>query len=127
MSILNSTKKHAIEQFSTPTIACGSQLITGIPMLLFSLPSLHSFSQLQVLLQPKLALSLLALGALSSGVAYVMFFYLVKKGGVMRASLTTFLIPMFGVLWGYLFLAEPVPSTTYLSMLMVFMAVCLVR
>jgi drug/metabolite transporter (DMT)-like permease len=52
--------------------------------------------------------ALLMLGAFSSGVAFVMFYRLVAEIGAFNASLSTFVMPMFGLIWGVLLLGETV-------------------
>lgn len=53
-------------------------------------------------------LSLLAVGVLCTGVAYVLYFRLIEHAGPSRALAVTYVIPVFAVLYGVLFLAEPV-------------------
>ena len=48
------------------------------------------------------------LSVLCTGFAYLLYFRLIEDVGPMRALTVTFLIPVFGVLWGTLFLGEPV-------------------
>ncbi len=43
-----------------------------------------------------------------TGVALVLFFRLISRVGPAKAITVTYLIPAFGVFWGYLFLDEPV-------------------
>ena len=50
----------------------------------------------------------IALGILCTGVAYHLYFRLIANVGPMRAVAVTYLIPAFGMLWGALFLGEPV-------------------
>jgi drug/metabolite transporter (DMT)-like permease len=50
--------------------------------------------------------NLLALGLLASGVAFVLYFRLVKDVGPARAQSVSFAVPLFGMLWGMLFLGE---------------------
>jgi len=52
----------------------------------------------------------LALG--STALAYLLYFRLIATIGPARALTVTFLIPLFGVLWGYLFLGEPLAANT---------------
>lgn len=52
--------------------------------------------------------AVLALGVLCSGVAYLMYFRLITDIGPASALTVTFLVPVFGVLWGWLFLDEAV-------------------
>jgi drug/metabolite transporter (DMT)-like permease len=53
-------------------------------------------------------LSVIALGVLCTGIAYLMFYRLIAKVGPNRAITSTFLIPMFSILWGALFLGEQI-------------------
>lgn len=50
----------------------------------------------------------LALGVLCSGIAYLLYFGLVRDVGPTSALTVTFLNPLFGILWGTLFLNEVV-------------------
>lgn len=52
--------------------------------------------------------ALVALGVACTALAYVIFFPLIARLGPVRAIAVTFLIPAFGMLWGAIFLAEPV-------------------
>lgn len=53
-------------------------------------------------------LSLGALAILCTGFAYILYFRLIARLGATRAITVTFLIPLFGVLWGALFLGEAI-------------------
>lgn len=55
-------------------------------------------------------LALLAVGVLCTGVAYVLFFRLIDKVGAAGSLTVTFLIPVFAVLYGVLFLGESVTA-----------------
>ena len=58
---------------------------------------------------PSLAMgAILALGLLCGSVAYVLYFRLIADIGPAGALTVTYLIPLFGVLWGALFLGEAV-------------------
>ncbi len=52
--------------------------------------------------------SVAALGVLCSGVAYLLYFRLIADLGAASALTVTFLIPVFGVCFGHVFLDEPV-------------------
>jgi len=54
--------------------------------------------------------SAMALGVACTGVAFILFFRLIKRIGPAKAITVTYLIPVFGVLWGLLFLNEPVSA-----------------
>jgi drug/metabolite transporter (DMT)-like permease len=52
--------------------------------------------------------SVIALGIGCTGIAYMLFFHLIAIAGPARAITVTFIIPIFGILWGALFLGERV-------------------
>lgn len=51
-------------------------------------------------------LAVAALGILCTGIAFLLYFRLVRDMGATSALTVTFLIPAFGILWGSLFLDE---------------------
>jgi drug/metabolite transporter (DMT)-like permease len=57
---------------------------------------------------PSAWLALLAVGILCTGVAYVLYFRIVGNAGPARALSVTYLVPVFAVLYGLLFLGEAV-------------------
>ena len=52
--------------------------------------------------------SLLVLGVACTGIAYILYFRLIEKAGPQRTLTVTFLIPVFAVFYGVLFLREGV-------------------
>lgn len=70
-------------------------------------------------------LSAAALGVLCTGIAFVMYYRLIEKIGANRTSIVTYLIPPFGVAWGWLFLKEPVTATMAIACAMVLGSVAL--
>ncbi len=52
-------------------------------------------------------LSILALGALGTGVAYILNFNVVREAGAQTASMVTYLVPVFAVVFGVTLLGEP--------------------
>jgi drug/metabolite transporter (DMT)-like permease len=52
-------------------------------------------------------LSILALGALGTGVAYILNFNVVREAGAQTASMVTYLVPVFAVVFGVTILGEP--------------------
>ena len=61
-------------------------------------------------------LSLLALSLLSTCVAYLIFYALLQNVGASRTTSVTFLVPVFGTLWGILFFHESLTSGMLLGM-----------
>jgi drug/metabolite transporter (DMT)-like permease len=56
------------------------------------------------------AASILALGLVCGAVAFLLYFRLIADLGATSALTVTYLIPVFGVLWGVLFLGESVSA-----------------
>jgi drug/metabolite transporter (DMT)-like permease len=52
-------------------------------------------------------LSLIALGVVCTGIAYAFYYRLIQRVGAPRATTVTYLVPIFGVLWAWLALGEP--------------------
>ncbi len=96
----SATKKY-LGQTRPLAVATGSQLFAA---LLLAWPALQHW--------PARApgatawLSAVALALLCSGLAYILYFRLMKRAGPSYALSVTFLIPVFAVLWGALFLNE---------------------
>lgn len=51
--------------------------------------------------------SLIALGVVCTGIAYAFYYRLIQRVGAPRATTVTYLVPIFGVLWAWLALGEP--------------------
>jgi drug/metabolite transporter (DMT)-like permease len=70
--------------------------------------------------------SLIALGLLCSGVAYLPFFSLIRDIGPSRTLSVGFVVPLLGVLWGWLLLGEPVTLAMLVGAAMIVAAMALV-
>jgi len=51
------------------------------------------------------------LGVLCTGIAFAVYYRLISRIGAPRASTVTYLVPLFGVLWAWLALGEPLTVT----------------
>ena len=52
-------------------------------------------------------LSAVMLGVLCTGLAYFLYYRLLYRIGAPRTSTVTYLVPLFGVIWAWVFLSEP--------------------
>ena len=77
---------------------------------------------------PSLAvvLSVLGLALLSTAVAYLLYFRLMASVGPTKTLTVTFLVPVFGVLFGVLLLGDPVGVGTFAGMGIILSSVALV-
>jgi drug/metabolite transporter (DMT)-like permease len=82
-------------------IAAASQLAAALA-LAPALPFVHVPGPVT----PLVIANVVALALASTAVAYMIYFKLIADIGPARALTVTFLIPLFGALWGSLFLAE---------------------
>jgi drug/metabolite transporter (DMT)-like permease len=103
------------------SLAAGSIVFAALIMLPLwtQLPPTASWSM-------EACLALLALGALCSGVAYLPFFTLIRDIGPSRTLTVGLAIPVLGVLWGYIFLNEPITVAMLVGMALVMSALALV-
>jgi drug/metabolite transporter (DMT)-like permease len=83
----------------------GSLLGAGLVLIPFALTRLPEKS-------PPLSswLSAAALALICTALAFVLFFKLIQRSGATVATSVTFLIPFFGIFWGWLFLDEIVTT-----------------
>jgi len=82
-------------------MAVGTQIAGGVllaPLLALSPPAMPG---------PGIVAALLALGLVCGAAAYLLYFRLIADIGAAGALTVTYLIPVFGILWGTLFLGEP--------------------
>lgn len=78
---------------------------------------------LPVFLNTKTLMPLLGLGALGSGVAYILYYFLVKEGSPEFASLVTYLVPISAIIWGALLLNEDIHLSMIVGLLVIFAGV----
>ncbi|WIW00197.1 DMT family transporter [Paucibacter aquatile] len=99
--IVANFSKRYLNGLNPLTVATGSQ-VTASAMLL--LPALVSWPERMPSGQAWLSVAMLAV--LCSGVAYILYFRLMQRVGPTNTIAVTFLIPVFAVIWGYVFLSE---------------------
>lgn len=94
-----------------------SAIISFFIMISFSAPSYL------YILNIKNLLAFSGLGALGSGVAYLLYYYMVKKGSAEFAALVTYLVPVTAVIWGALILKESIHLSMLIGLLVIFIGV----
>jgi drug/metabolite transporter (DMT)-like permease len=55
--------------------------------------------------------SAILLGVLCTGIAYLLYYRLIWRIGAPRAATVTYLVPLFGVVWAWIVLGEPLTAT----------------
>jgi drug/metabolite transporter (DMT)-like permease len=67
----------------------------------------------------KTILAIVALGALGSALAYVLYFALIASAGASRAILVTYLVPAFALVYGAVFLDEEVTASAVVGLALI--------
>lgn len=91
-------------------LAGGSQFFSALallPLALLNLPSSMPSSQAMG--------SALILAFVCTGLAYVLYFDLIAKVGASRAMTVGYLVPLFGIAWGYVLLNETLSTPTLIG------------
>ena len=80
-------------------------------------------------LTPRLdsTLSLIYLGIFSTGIAWLLRFYILKHNGLVFQAQVAYLIPIFGVILGFLFLKEAITSKVIVSLIAVIIGIYIVK
>ena len=80
-------------------------------------------------LTPRLdsTLSLLYLGIFSTGIAWLLRFYILKHNGLVFQAQVAYLIPIFGVILGFLILNEAITPKVIISLIAVIIGIYIVK
>lgn len=93
-------KRHA-SSVNSLGIAGGSQLMAGL-LLMLAIPLAPMRSALTI----QMVIGIVSFALLCSALAYILYFRLIADIGPTGALTVTFLMPVFGIIWGVLFLHE---------------------
>lgn len=102
-------------------MAVGTQMAAGIILIPFI-----ALSPPQAAPSALVVASALALGLVCGAIAYLLYFRLIADIGATGALTVTYLIPIFGVLWGAVFLGEAVTVSMLAGMVVVILGTVLV-
>jgi drug/metabolite transporter (DMT)-like permease len=102
-------------------MAVGQQLAASFILFPFSLAALPHLIPSQVVI-----FSVLGLAILCTAVAYLFYFALIHSVGPVKTLTVTFLVPVFGMIWGALFLGEPITIRLIVGLVIILSSVALV-
>lgn len=105
----NFTKRH-LTGVPPMVNAAGSQIVSAVALTPFALWTWPAQTP-----APLAWAAAAVLGVGCTAIAYVLFFRLIERVGASRAVTVTFLVPVFGTLWGALFLGESVTGSMLLG------------
>jgi drug/metabolite transporter (DMT)-like permease len=108
-------RKVSVFQVSIGQLAAGSLL--ALPIAATSLPHVH--------VQLVSMAAVIALGAFGTGVAYLLYYYVMNSLGAVRAAGVTFLVPVTAVFWGVVLLHETLTTTVVAGMVVIMVGIVL--
>jgi len=101
-------------------VATGSQALASIILAPFALSTLPA-----VMPSTNAWLNAVALAILGTAVAYILYFRLIANVGPARAITVAYLVPLFGIVWGVIFLQEHLSLQTIVGGIMILIGVAL--
>lgn len=113
-------QRRRMRRLSVTEVSLGqliASVVLAIPLAAPAIPSMHVAA-------PSL-LSALALGAGGTGVAYLLYYYVMNSLGAVTASGVTLLVPVTAVFWGVVLLGEPLSVTIVVAMAVILAGIVL--
>ena len=101
-------------------VATGSQAIATIMLAPFALATLPA-----TMPGANAWMNAVALAIGGTGIAYILYFKLIANVGPAKAITVAYLVPLFGIIWGVLFLQEHLSLQTILGGVMILLGVAL--
>ncbi len=114
------TKKYA-SHIEAKELTLGSIFIAGLLLLPFMV-----FSPISGTVTLGLIITLIIFGVLCTAVAYLVYYKLIKEIGTVKALSVTYLMPVFGIFWSYIFYSEIIGISILLGLILIFLGIYLV-
>ena len=117
--IVSRVRGASADSVSASIFICSSVIVFPLWMILEQPWSLH--------FETESLLALSHLGLVSTGMAFLMRYYIILRAGAVFLSYVAFIIPMFGILFGILFLGETISVNTMGAVVLILSGVFLGR
>ena len=117
--IVSRVRGASADSVSASIFICSSVIVFPLWMILEQPWSLH--------FETESLLALTHLGLVSTGMAFLMRYYIILRAGAVFLSYVAFIIPMFGILFGILFLGETISVNTMGAVVLILFGVFLGR
>lgn len=115
--------KKAFAGVSPLSLAVGQQAGASVllfPFTLFNLPTSTAS------VTPTVVFSVIGLALFCTAVAYLLYFYLIESVGPTKTLSVTFMIPLFGMIWGVLFLNEKITAGMIAGLIVILSSIFLI-
>ena len=116
-AIYQRTRMRNVSVFDISIGQLAAATVFAVPLAIPSLPAVH-------VALPSMA-AVLGLGAAGTGVAYLLYYYVMNSLGAVRAAGVTFLVPVTAVFWGVVLLHETVNLPIVIGMVVILAGVLL--
>lgn len=115
-------KRHLAQE--TPLLTAFGQVSMGFlllaPLALVESPWQQAFTSRAVG-------AVLAIGAIGTGMAYILYYRLLREVGPTATSLVTYIVPLFGIFWGRIILQEIFSWHAFAALVLIFASLILVN
>ena len=112
-------KMRDVSVFEVSLGQLAASVVFAIPIAAPSLPYIH--------FRPLSLAAVITLGAVGTGVAYLLYYYVMNTLGAVRAAGVTYVVPVTAVFWGALLLNEEVSASVIAGMLVILAGILLVN
>ncbi|MBN3555055.1 DMT family transporter [Fictibacillus nanhaiensis] len=116
-------KKHL--QHTTVWITASSTLFAGMLLSALMMFLTDGWAVPENPIHYNSVLSLIGLGVFGSGIAYLLYYYMISAGSAEFATLVTYLVPVSAVMWGSVLLDEMIHRSAYWGLMLIFAGVYL--
>jgi drug/metabolite transporter (DMT)-like permease len=116
-AIYQRTRMRNVSVFDISIGQIAAATVFAVPLAIPTLPSVH--------VDPVSLGAVLALGAGGTGIAYLLYYYVMNSLGAVRASGVTLLVPVTAVFWGVVLLGETVSLPMVIGMVVILAGIVL--
>ena len=113
--------KRAFKGVDSLSLATGQQLGAAILLIPFALTNIPSGP-----IPNMVIIAVLSVALLGTAIAYLLYFYLIANVGPTKTLSVTFLVPIFGMIWGAVFLQETITLNMIMGLLVILTGVSLI-
>jgi len=115
------TKKYAMH-IEAKELTAGSLLFAGVSLIPFIL-----IFPIRGEVSISASLLVVVFGVLCTSIAYLIYYYLIKQVGAVKALTVTYLMPVFGILWSFIFLEENITLSVIVGLIIILIGIFLIN
>ncbi len=106
-----------INTMTMTTLVITAAAVISVPFMIYSeLKFSSTINSLSII-------SIIYLGLFPTAIAFQLRFHIISKAGPIFLSYVAYLIPAFGILWGYIFLKETINLSIFIGVLLILLGV----